>query len=81
MITWWISSNTHPPHKPTENNSHMMMGDDGMVVVDDVDDDGGGDDVEIPLPGVGSRTNMAPETKIVMLAALCFAKRSVLLNT
>ena len=59
----------------------MMMGDDGMVVVDDVDDDGGGDDVEIPLPGVESGTNLAPETKIVVLAALCFAKRLVPLDT
>ena len=66
---------------PTENYSHMMMGDEGMVVVDDVDDDGGGEDLEIPLPGVESRTNLTPETKIVVVAALCFAKSSVLLDT
>ena len=65
---------------PTENYSHMMMGDDGMVVVDDGDDDGGDDPLEIPLPGVESRTNLAPETKIVVLAAPCFAKSFVLMD-
>jgi hypothetical protein len=59
----------------------MMMGDEGMVVVDDVDDDGGGEDLEIPLSGVESRTNLTPETKIVVVAALCFAKISVPLDT
>ena len=49
-----------------------------MVVGDDV---GGGDDeeaLEIPLSGVESRINLAPKTKIVVPAALCFAKCRVL---
>ena len=66
---------------PTGNYSHMMMGDEGMVVVDDVDDDGGGEDLEIPLSGVESRTNLTPETKIVVVAALYYAKNSVPLDT
>ena len=48
-----------------------------MMVGDDV---GGGDDeeaLEIPLSGVESRINLTPETKIVVSAALCFAKRFV----
>ena len=36
-----------------------------MVDGDGVDDDGGEDGEEIPLPGVESRTNLTPETKIV----------------
>ena len=51
-----------------------------MVDGDGVDDDGDEDGEEIPLSGVESRTNLAPETKIVVLAALCFTKSSVLLD-
>ena len=62
---------------PTENYSHMVMETKHMVDGDDV---GGEDDVGIPLPGMESRTNLIPETKIVMVAALWFAKDSVLLD-
>ena len=50
-----------------------------MVGGDDVGDDGGEDPLEIPLSSMESRINPAPKTKIVMVAALRFAKRSVLL--
>ena len=52
----------------------MVMESEPMVVGDDV---GGGDDeeaLEIPLSGVESRINLTPETKIMVLAALCFVK-------
>ena len=52
-----------------------------MVDGDGVDVDGDEDGKEIPLPGVESRTNLTPETKIVDVAALYFAKESVLLDT
>ncbi len=65
---------------PTENYSHMVMENKHMVDGDDVDDDGGEDGVKIPLSGVESRTNLIPETKIVVVAALWFAKDSVLLD-
>ena len=55
---------------PTENYSHMVMENKHMVDGDDVGDDGGEDGVEIPLSGVESRTNLIPETKIVVVAAL-----------
>ena len=64
---------------PTENYSHMVMENKHMVDGDDVGDDGGEDGVEIPLSGVESRINLIPETKIVVVAALWFAKDSVLL--
>ena len=41
-----------------------------MVDGDGVGDDGGKEGVEIPLSGMESRTNLIPETKIVMVAAL-----------
>jgi hypothetical protein len=60
----------------------MMMESEHMVVGDDVSDDGGREDLKIPLSGVESRTNLTPpETKIVDVAAFCFAKGSVLLDT
>ena len=58
----------------------MVMESEPMVFGDDV---GGSDDeeaLEIPLSGVESRINLAPETKTVVSAALCFAKRRVLLG-
>ena len=64
---------------PTENYSHMVMENKHMVDGDDVGDDGGEDGVEILLSGVESRTNLASETKIVVVAALSFTKGSVLL--
>ena len=51
-----------------------------MVDGDSVDDDGGEDGKEIPLPGVESRTNLTPKTKIVVAAELHIANRSVLLG-
>ena len=44
-----------------------------MVDGDGVDDDGDEDGEEIPLPGVESRTNLTPKTKIVVAAELCIA--------
>ena len=63
---------------PTENYSHMVMENKHMVDGDDGGDDGGKDGIEIPLFDVESRTNLIPETKIVVVVALCFAKDSVL---
>jgi hypothetical protein len=57
----------------------MVMESEPMVVGDDV---GGGDDeeaLEIPLSGVESRINLTPEMKIMVSAALCFVKRSILM--
>ena len=79
MITRSISSKPHPPLKPTENYSLMVMESEHLVDGDGVDDDGGEDGVEIPLSGVESTTNLTPEMKIVVVAALCFANGSPLL--
>ena len=65
---------------PTGNYSHMVMGNKHMVGGDGVGDDGSEDPLDIPLFGVESRINLAPKTKIVVVAALRFAKRSVLLG-
>ena len=51
-----------------------------MVDGDGVDDDGGEDGEEIPLSGVESRINLTPETKIMVVAKLRIANRSVLLG-
>ena len=51
-----------------------------MVDGDGVDDDGGEDGEEILLPGVESRTNLTPETKIVVAAELCIANQPPLLG-
>ena len=48
-----------------------------MVDGDGVDDDGDEDDNEIPLFGVESRTNLTPETKIMVVAMLRIVTRSV----
>jgi hypothetical protein len=56
----------------------MLMESEIMDVGDDV---GGGDDEEalkIPLPGVESKINLAPETKIVVSTTLYFVKHRVL---
>jgi hypothetical protein len=50
----------------------MVMNNEHMVDRDGVDDDGGED-------GVERRTNLTPETMILVVAALCFSKSSVLL--
>jgi hypothetical protein len=52
-----------------------------MVVGDDVGGDDGGEDLEIPLSDMKSMTNLTLETKIVDVAALWFAKGSILLDT
>ena len=64
---------------PTGNYSLMLMDIKYMVGGDGVGDDGGEDPLKIPLSGMESRINLAPKTKIGMVAALHFAKRSVLL--
>ena len=46
-----------------------------MVDGDGVDDDGGEDGEEILLPWVESRTNLTPETKIVVAAELRIANQ------
>ena len=51
-----------------------------MVDGDGVDDDGGEDGEEIPLPGVESRTNLTPKTKIVVAAELRIADEPPLLG-
>ena len=51
-----------------------------MVDGDGVDDDGGEEGEEIPLPGVESRTNLTPETKIVVAAELRIANQPPLLG-
>jgi hypothetical protein len=65
---------------PTENYSHMMMKSEHMVIGDQVRADDGGEDLEIPLSSVERIINLTPETKIVVVAALCFAKASPLLG-
>ena len=65
---------------PTEDYSHMVMGNKNMIGGYGVRDDYGEDPLEIPLSGVESRINLAPKMKIGMVAALRFAKRSVLLG-
>jgi hypothetical protein len=65
---------------PKENYSLMVMESEHMVDGHDVDGDGGEDGVKIPLSSVESRTNMTIEMKIVVVAALCFAKSSILLR-
>ena len=49
-----------------------------MVDGDGVDDDGDEDGEEIPLPGVESRTNLTPETKIVVAVELRIADHPLL---
>ena len=51
-----------------------------MVDGNGVHDDGDEDDEEIPLPGVESRTNLTPKTKIVVAAELCIADEPPLLG-
>ena len=51
-----------------------------MVDGDEGGDDGGEDGLRIPPPGEKSWINLSPKRKIVGVAALCFAKGSVLLG-
>ena len=73
-ITWSISSNPHPPHMPTANYSHMVMERELMVDGDDGGGDGGEDGLRIPPPEEKSWIDLSSETKIVMVAAVCFVK-------
>jgi hypothetical protein len=63
---------------PIENYSHIVMENKHMVGGDGVGDDGGEQTLKIPLSGVESRINLTPTMKIVVAAALCFAKSSLL---
>ena len=45
-----------------------------MVDGDEGGEDGGEDGLRIPPPGEESWINLSPKTKIVVVAALCFAK-------
>ena len=65
---------------PTGNYSHMVMEMEHMVDGDGLGDDGGEDDVEFPLSIAERKTDLIPETKIVVAAALWFPKDSVLLG-
>jgi hypothetical protein len=58
----------------------MVMENKHMVDGDDVSDDGDEEALEIPFSEVESRINQPPKTKIVVVAALWFAKSSVLLG-
>ena len=51
-----------------------------MVDGDEGGDDGGEDGLRIPPPGEISWINLSPKTKIVGVAALCFANSSLLLG-
>ena len=65
---------------PTENYSHMVMVRELMVDGDEGGDDGGEDGLRIPPPEKKSWIDLSPETKIVMVAAVCFAKAPPLLG-
>jgi hypothetical protein len=52
----------------------MAMEIEHMVGGDGLDDDGGEESVKIPLSGMEGRINLTPEMKIVVVAALRFAK-------
>ena len=62
---------------PTGNYTHMVMEKEHMVDGDGLVADGGEDGVEIPLSGPERKTNLISKTKIVVAAALWFAKDSV----
>ena len=51
-----------------------------MVDGDEGSEDGGEDGLRIPPPGEKSWINLSPKTKIVMVAAFCFAKAPLLLG-
>ena len=54
--------------------SHMVMVRELMVDGDGGGEDGGGDGLRIPPPGEKSWINLSPKSKIVVSAAVCFAK-------
>ena len=51
-----------------------------MVDGDEGGEDGGEDGLRIPPPEEKSWINLSPKTKIVVVAAVCFAKASLLLG-
>ena len=65
---------------PTANYSHMVMERELMVDGDEGGDDGGEDGLRIPPPEEKSWIDLSPETKIVMVAAVCFVKAPLLLG-
>ena len=65
---------------PTGDYSHMVMVRELMVDGDGGGEDGGEDGLRISPPGEKSWINLSPKTKIVVVAALCFAKAPLLLG-
>ena len=65
---------------PTADYSHMVMERELMVDGDGGGEDGGGDGLQIPPRGEKSWINLSPKTKIMVAAALCFAKAPLLLG-
>ena len=61
---------------PTADYSHMAMVSELMVYGDEGGEDGGENGLRIPPPGEKSWINLSPKTKIVVAAAVCFAKSS-----
>ena len=62
------------------NYSHMVMVVELMVDGDDGGGDGGEDGLRIPPPEEKSWIDLYPETKIVMVVAVCFVKAPPLLG-
>jgi hypothetical protein len=65
---------------PTADYSHMVMERELMVDGDEGGEDGGEDGLRIPPPEEKSWINLSPKTKIVVAAAVCFAKAPLLLG-
>ena len=65
---------------PTANYSHMVMEMELMVDGDEGGKDGGEDGLRIPPPEEKSWINLSPEMKIVVVAAVYFAKAPLLLG-
>ena len=65
---------------PTGNYSHMDGEMEHMVDGDGGDDDGGDEAPRILPPGEKSQINLTPKSKIVVVAALCFVNRALLLG-
>jgi hypothetical protein len=58
----------------------MVMENKHMVDGDGVDDDGDEEPLKIPFFGMENKINQTPKMKIMMVAALRFTKRFVLLG-
>ena len=58
----------------------MVMVMELMVDGDESGEDGGEDGLRIPPPEEKSWIDLSPETKIVVVAAVCFAKAPLLLG-